>query len=529
MTAVAQSSVDAWSVKRRAHSVSRRNRILAFVLALATVSIAVAMVPRQSGPVSTSVSQGVVWQNAERGDLKISVLERGNLESQTNIDVVCEVEDVRRDSINGTIIQWIIPNGSSVKKGDLLVQLDATPMQEALDDQILLTENAISEKIQAEANQKNQITQNTTAQAEAELLIKLAEMELEMYVDAENGTHKLSVEESKRAIDDLNNQILAAQATMELRREDQRGIQSLFKLGYANRNEVRRVALTYLQAEGEYAAKLNRLQTELAALKKKENYEQRMELLRLEGKLKTAQRGLEQVLRNNEARLAQMDAIFRAREESQKKEQERLDRYKMELEKCRILAPQDGMVAYASSRVAEIREGIPVIYQQKLLSIPNLSSMQVRTSVHESVLDQIKPGQKVQVRVDAFPDRLYAGSVKSVAVLPDQNTWLGSDTKVYETIVTIDEKVEQLKPGMTAVSEIEIATLKDVVHVPLHAVVERNRQPYAIVRLDDGLELRRVELGLSSDTRVEIKQGLSYGEQVALNPQEFIDSLLIDD
>ncbi|MFN9915568.1 MAG: hypothetical protein ACK53L_23455, partial [Pirellulaceae bacterium] len=93
-------------------------------------------------------------------------------------------------------------------------------------------------------------------------------------------------------------------------------------MGYASRNEVRRIELTYLQAEAQFAAKLNQLQTELSTLKKMEIYEQRRELMQLEGKVATAKRGLEQVLRNNEAKLAQAEAIMRAREESLKKEEE---------------------------------------------------------------------------------------------------------------------------------------------------------------------------------------------------------------
>ncbi len=201
-----------------------------------------------SGSKTAGLVEQAVWHQVDRSDLDVVVLERGSLESQSSIELICEVEDVRKDNINGTTILWMIPNGASVKKGDLVVELDSNPMQEALDEQVLYTENALAEKIQAEANLKNQLTMNATAQAEAELLIKLAELELEMYVDDENGTHKLLTDANKRRIDDVNNEILALQATMELRSEEQRGIQDLFKLGYANRNEVRRIKLTYLQA-----------------------------------------------------------------------------------------------------------------------------------------------------------------------------------------------------------------------------------------------------------------------------------------
>lgn len=498
------------------------------MLAVAGLGIACwALMPRTTS--SAGVESQVVWQEVDRSDLEVVVLERGSLESQSNIDLICEVEDVRKDNINGTTILWMVPNGASVKEGDLVIELDSNPMQEALDEQILYTENALAEKIQAEANLKNQLTMNLTAKAEAELLIKLAELELEMYVDKENGTHKLAVDANKRRIDDVNNEILAAQATMELRREEQRGVQSLFKLGYANRNEVRRIELTYLQAEGQFAAKLNQLQTELSTLKKMEVYERRKELLNLEGKVATAKRGLEQVLRNNEAKLAQMEALMRAKEESLKKEDERLARYQSQLKKCKIYAPQSGLVAYPSSKTYEVREGVPVIFRQKLLSIPNLDSMQVETRIHESALDQVRPGLPVRISVDAFPDLKYRGTVKSVAVLPEQNSWSGNDTKVYQTTITIDQKVEHLKPGMTAVAEILVDSVSDVVTVPLHAVVERNDETYVVVRDESNrLQPRPVDLGQSSETRVSVQSGLTEGESIAINAQDLMDVIFTD-
>jgi RND family efflux transporter MFP subunit len=349
-----------------------------------------------------------------------------------------------------------------------------------------------------------------------------------MYVDQENGTQKLATDANKRRIDDVNNEILAAQATMVLRREEHCGYQSLFKLGYSNRNEVRRVELTYLQAEGQLVAKLNQLQTEIATLKKMQVYEQRKDQLVLEGKLATSKRGLEQVLRNNEAKLAQMEALMRAKDESLKKEEERLARYQNQLQKCKIYAPQDGLVAYPNIRTSEVREGVPVIFRQKLLSIPTLDSMQVETRIHESALDQVKPGLPVRITVESFPGLVHQGRVKSVAVLPEQNSWSGNDTKVYQTVITIDEKVTGLKPGMTAVAEILVSHLPDVINVPLHAVVEKDDQTYVVVKSDDQLHPRPIALGQASDTRVAVESGLDEGESVAINAQDLLEMVFAD-
>jgi len=82
----------------------------------------------QKNSTSLSLSGQVVWHEVDRCDLKVVVLERGSLESQSNIDLLCEVEDVRKDNINGTTIQWMVPNDSETR---LSVALD-TPLNRRL-------------------------------------------------------------------------------------------------------------------------------------------------------------------------------------------------------------------------------------------------------------------------------------------------------------------------------------------------------------------------------------------------------------
>ena len=486
--------------------------------AIIVAVIGIAAVWRIGGSDSVA-SEDLVFHQVTRGDLEITVIERGNLESQRNLEILCEVDDVRRDGINGTPLVWIIPNGARVKKGDLLVELDSAPIQEQLDEQILETEQAREKFMLAQAKYDNQITQNETNEAEAALQVELASLELKMFADKDNGTHKLEVEAIKRQIDDLNNDILAAQASLELRRNDKQAMEQLFRLGYAAKSELDRSRLDFLQAESAYAAKFNRLNTELSTLSKKETYERKMAEMRLEGKLKTAERGLAQVIRNNEAQLTQAKTSLETRRELLHKEQELLARYEEQLEKCKILAPQDGMVAYASSRNEQIRAGIPVRARQHILSLPDLSAMQVVTSIHESVLNQVHPGLKTTIRVDAFPDDVFRGTVKAVAVLPDQTGWFNSDTKAYATTVVIDQEVENLKPGMTAVVEIHVDHLKNILAVPVQAIVQEGKATWCYVACNDGkLERRDVKLGATNDRVVQVLSGIREGDSVVLNP-----------
>ncbi|RMF37830.1 MAG: efflux RND transporter periplasmic adaptor subunit [Planctomycetota bacterium] len=486
------------------------------LLSLAAIGLTVAV--RFGWHTGKSLDHLVTYR-VEPRDLPITVIERGHLESQTNIQVLCEVDDYRSDGILGTPIVWVIPNGTSVQEGDLICELDSTAIQSELDEQILDTEEARSAYIQAEANLENQKIQNATAEDKARLDVELARLELQMFQDQEKGSHKLAMEAIQRQIDDLNNEILAAEMNLKLRRNEKTGIESLFKLGYAGKSELDRSVLSYLQAEGDYAAKLNRLQTQLATLEKMETFDKQMQQLELEGRLRTAEQNLKQVIVTNKAKLAQMEGLLKSRTEQLKKEEERLERYRSQLAKCKIYAPQDGMVAYASpqsSRDAEIAEGVPVRPRQHILSIPNLKRMQVETAVHESVLDRVQPGLKVDVTVDAFPDRRYEGTVKSVAVLPERSYY--SDTKTYKTIVTIDEEVYQLKPGMTAVCEIKVDYIPDVLTVPIQAIVQRAGENWVYVRSGSNVQRRSVELGASNDQHVIVTNGLRTGDLVVLNP-----------
>lgn len=472
----------------------------------------------------------LIYYSVKRTDLPITVVERGNLESQVNLEIICEVDDIHGDGIDGTPILWIIPNGTSVKEGDLIVELDSASHQERLDRQILDTERARAHQIQAKARYKNRITQNQTAEQEARLQVKLVELELEMFVDKDNGTYKLEVEELKRQIDDINNEVLAAQANLELRKNEELGIESLFKLGYAGKSELDRTRLGLLQAESQYAARMNRLSTQLATLEKKQTYDHRMQLLQLKGNVETRRRRLDQVILNNASQLEQARAATEAADRALKKEEERLARYRKQLENCQIFAPQSGMVAYAVSnsrwRKMNIGEGVPIRHRQPILSLPNLTRMQVKTAVHESVLNQIKKGLPATVSLDAFPDRSYKASVTSVAVLPDQGGWTSSGTKVYETIVTIDEDVEHLKPGMTAVVEIHVDRLKDVLSVPVQAIVQRVGDSWCYVEAAGVVERRILKLGRSNDKFVEISDGLLDDDRVVLNPMAIVDEAL---
>lgn len=499
--------------------VSRRIAVVT-VLVLTTVALGVAAASSLFD--WSSAGAPLVYYKAVEGDLPIVVTERGFLESQEQTTIICEVESYDRNSgTSGLTILSIVPNGSVVQKGDLLVELDSAAIRDRLESEELEYQSDSSALAQAEARQKNQITQNETSTSEAELALELAKLDREMYIDAKSGTFKLSLEEIERQIDDTRNTILEAQGALKLQETEKAGIEELFRLGYKGKSDLDQSRFAFMKAEAALAAAVNRLSNHEASKRQLETYEYKKELLRLDGAVATAERNLKQVEVTNASELAQVNAQLFEAQERVSRQKARITSLQRQLELCRIYAPHAGMVVYAKEENGRygntrIAEGASVRQRQELLKLPDLSQMQVRTQIHEAVLDQIRKGLPVTVRVDAFPNRTFAGRVAEVAVVPSDNS--NTNAKTYDCVVVIPELVSQLKPGMTAVTEIHVDRLKDVITVPVQAVVQEENNTWLYVKKASGVQRVDVELGRNNDQFVHVKSGLSAGSNVVLNP-----------
>lgn len=149
----------------------------------------------------------------------------------------------------------------------------------------------------------------------------------------------------------------------------------------------------------------------------------------------------------------------------------------------------------ANQRVATIAtEGLPI----------------ATFNVSEIDVFLIKPGQKATVTLDAISDKTFTGKVVSV----DRVGSTTSGVTNYPAIIRFDTTSEQILPNMAATVNIIIATKGDVLVVPTSAVQTQEGQSTVRV-LDNGVErIVPVEIGLSSDTQIEIVSGLSEGDLV---------------
>jgi len=445
-----------------------------WVGSLAAVAAVVAFMTLGTSLLSSSTPTGrVLTERARRTDMIISIAEDGTLQSSHNVDIKCEVQ-------GGSTILWIIPDGTEVRKGEELVRLDTAAIQEKIDLQRIAYEKAKAIKIEAEKN----------------------------YESA-----KIAVQEYIEGMFVQNLQTLHVAATVA--KENLESARN--SLQFTNRMH-RKGYVTTLQRDAQAFA-VQRAQLDLDVADKA------IEVLEKFTKPKTVV-GLESVRDASEAKMASEEAAFNL-------EEDRLKRLEVELEKCVIKAPADGMVVYANqsegrrnSESTGIEEGALVRERQTLIQLPDLNHMQVKCTVHESKVDSLQRGLRARIKVQ---DREFQGIVIAVANQPEPSQWFSGSVKEYACLVAIESDPSGLRPGLTSAVEILVANLSNVLSVPVQSVVEKKGQYLCWVSGASGIEKREVQLGMSNNTRIEIKQGISDGELVLLNPRLSIAEAKEDD
>ncbi|NQT85703.1 hypothetical protein HQ560_03005 [bacterium] len=208
----------------------------------------------------------------------------------------------------------------------------------------------------------------------------------------------------------------------------------------------------------------------------------------------------------------------------------RLKNLREQRDYCTIKATTPGLVIYGTvggswrSRGSPLEVGATVHERQQLIRMPDISSLAIGIDVHEALVDKVELGMPARVKIGPFPDMKLTGKVHKIAVLA-KSQWYNPDLKEYETTISIDGVHGSLKPGMSAEVEILVATLKDVIQVPVQAVTARSGKTVVYVLDDKGNEeARNVVTGEANENFVEIKEGLEEGETILLEAPQILEA-----
>ena len=151
-----------------------------------------------------------------------------------------------------------------------------------------------------------------------------------------------------------------------------------------------------------------------------------------------------------------------------------------------------------------------------LIELPDLSAMKATVKINEVDVAKILPGQKVEIRPDAYSDSLFQGSVESVAYLA-QNKDFRSKIKVFPAQIRISGQSSMLLPGLTVSCRIIVNEVHDVLIVPLEAIFSDQGEQYVYVRNGSSFRKTSIKAGGVNSNFAMITEGLEEGELVALS------------
>jgi len=239
---------------------------------------------------------------------------------------------------------------------------------------------------------------------------------------------------------------------------------------------------------------------------------------------------LENAKTQYEISLANVQSIKHRIEQAKASLQSSLDN----LKKTIYYSPIDGVITSL-----RIEEGEVVITGTMnnpgtvLMTIADLSVMEVEVEVDETDVVNVKVGQEAEVKVDAFPDLVIKGKVTEVgsSALTKLGTASAEEAKDFKVVITLINPPENLKPGLSASADIIVARKENVLAVPISALVlkedkEKKKEIEGVYVVREGRAyFQPVEKGIMGEMMIEIKSGLKEGEEVVVGPYSALRQL----
>ena len=178
-----------------------------------------------------------------------------------------------------------------------------------------------------------------------------------------------------------------------------------------------------------------------------------------------------------EAELKTREQEIQTREEQIKQEQATLATTRYNLSQVIISSPMDGIVTRRNIEEGEnVMVGTMNNAGTVLLTIADMSVIEAEVEVDETDIPAVTLGLEARVTIDAVPDRTFRGRVTEIGNSPIQTGAATAGTPQatnFKVVITLEEKVPDVRPGFTCTAEVTTATRRNVVSVPIQAVTVR--------------------------------------------------------
>ncbi|MCC6675970.1 MAG: HlyD family efflux transporter periplasmic adaptor subunit [Phycisphaerales bacterium] len=438
---------------------------------------------------------------ARKMTFDVSTTASGSLEAKNETILRSKLET------RSTIVE-VVPEGSFVKKGDVLVKLNSDETEKQIDQVVLEVESAKSELVAAQNGVEIQKIDNDSKLRQANLKVELARLALSQWVE---GEHKQKLKDLAVDLETSERDFNRLQAKYD------RSV-TLERDGFLSKDEKEQDWIALKNAEARF---------EKAKLAKEtyDSYEEPKNRKTKNSDLDEAIAELSRVAKNADMDLTIKTAAASNRQQQLTKRETKLAELKEQLANSTIVAPADGMVVYATSmerfrrwdQSGKLQIGQDVNPNQELIILPDTSVMVASVKVHESLAGRVKEGMPATIKVEAAGGATFSGKVDSKGIMADDGGWW-DQTRQYSVKVAIDaERASGLKPADNCEATIVLGTVEQAITVPIQAIFTDGPVRFVYSQAGGGRFTRiPVRIGRTSDTLAEIEKGLNEGQVVLL-------------
>jgi HlyD family secretion protein len=243
--------------------------------------------------------------------------------------------------------------------------------------------------------------------------------------------------------------------------------------------------------------------------------------------LEQAKRVLAELEQDVKSRSASGEATISLAEEKRNKAKLAMDQAQDNINKMRVTAPMDGLVAleknegaaggffFSGMSLPEYHEGDQVEPGRSVGQVIDPKGMELVAKVGELERNNIKEGQLVDLQLDALPGSTFHGTVKTVGGNNARRFWEDDSSSKFEISVTLATTDAQMRPGLTAHVFINSDPQKYVIYAPRQALFLKENKRIVYVRNGNSFEPREVKIQAQNESRAAIA-GISAGTEIAL-------------
>ena len=230
-----------------------------------------------------------------------------------------------------------------------------------------------------------------------------------------------------------------------------------------------------------------------------------------------AQLRLQQARENYQTQVRQAEANVRRRQTEVQEERNDVQRIREILDQFTIYAPENGMVIYKRNRDgSKVKEGSSIsAWDPVVAELPDFSVMESLTYINEVDIQKVRVGQRVDIGLDAMPEKELTGQVTSVANIGEQRP--NSNSKVFQVTIRVNESDSTLRPAMTTSNTIHISSVDSALFVPLETIHTYNNMDIVYKREGQSPVMQEIVMGMMNENNVVILEGVDISDRLYLS------------